>query len=156
LRAEHVAEHRFYDAVTAFVDSCQACHEWLLASYLTCGIAFVARSTGAATVLIITLALGWVVEPFFGAVMWGLVAAILFAPVHHRLLAALPGKRNSAAALAAAAPRPRSAAGGAAHSEATAGPRASRRRQEHHRQEHHRMNLGQNEPNSPKGSPPAP
>src|SRR5689334_13438472 len=52
-----------------------------------------------ALVLVITLALCWVVEPFFGAVMWGLVAAILFAPLYHRLLAALPGKRNSAALL---------------------------------------------------------
>ena len=52
-----------------------------------------------ALVLVITLALCWVVEPFFGAVLWALVAAILFAPVHHRLLATLPGKRNTAALL---------------------------------------------------------
>jgi predicted PurR-regulated permease PerM len=50
-------------------------------------------------VLVITIALGWVIEPFFGAVMWGLVAAILFAPVYQRLLKRYPGRRNSAAAL---------------------------------------------------------
>jgi predicted PurR-regulated permease PerM len=50
-------------------------------------------------ILIITLAMCWVIEPFFGAVMWGLVAAIVFTPVYHRLLAALPGRRTTAALL---------------------------------------------------------
>ena len=46
-------------------------------------------------ILVITLALFWVIEPFFGAVMWGLVAAILFSPLHHRLLRAMPGRPTS-------------------------------------------------------------
>jgi len=50
-------------------------------------------------ILIITLAMCWVLEPFFGAVMWGLVAAIVFSPVYQRLLAALTGRRTSAALL---------------------------------------------------------
>ncbi|MDX3899033.1 MAG: AI-2E family transporter [Sphingobium sp.] len=52
-----------------------------------------------ALVILITLAFGWVVEPFFGAILWALVAAILFAPMSRALLSALPGHRNSAAAL---------------------------------------------------------
>lgn len=50
-------------------------------------------------VVLISLALGWVIGPFFGAVLWGLVAAILFAPLNRWFLAALPGHRNSAAGL---------------------------------------------------------
>lgn len=48
-------------------------------------------------VLIITIGLCVVVEPFFGAVMWALVAAILFAPVNHHLLRRFPERRNTAA-----------------------------------------------------------
>lgn len=52
-----------------------------------------------ALVVLISLALGWVIGPFFGAILWGLVAAILFAPMYHGFLRALPGHRNSAAGL---------------------------------------------------------
>ncbi len=48
-------------------------------------------------VILISLALAWVIEPFFGAILWGLVAAILFAPLNRRLLLAMPGWRNGAA-----------------------------------------------------------
>lgn len=50
-------------------------------------------------VILITLAFGWVVEPFFGAILWGLVAAILFTPVNNRIRSLMPGRRNSAAAI---------------------------------------------------------
>jgi predicted PurR-regulated permease PerM len=50
-------------------------------------------------VVLISLAFGWVIEPFFGAILWGLVVAILFAPMNRWLLLALPGHRNSAAGL---------------------------------------------------------
>jgi predicted PurR-regulated permease PerM len=42
-------------------------------------------------------ALLWVVAPFFGAVLWGGVLALLFAPVHRRLARRLPERPNAAA-----------------------------------------------------------
>lgn len=36
----------------------------------------------------------WLVAPFTGAILWGIVAAILFAPVNDRLRAMLPGREN--------------------------------------------------------------
>jgi len=52
-----------------------------------------------ALVLLVTLAFAWLIAPFFGAILWGVVAAILFTPVNHRLVTALKGHRNLAAAL---------------------------------------------------------
>ena len=45
------------------------------------------------------LALVWILLPFYGAIMWAVIIAILFAPVHRRLLLALKGRRNLAASL---------------------------------------------------------
>lgn len=53
----------------------------------------------ALLVILISLAFAWVIEPFFGAILWGLVTAILFAPLNRWFLAALPGRRNSAATM---------------------------------------------------------
>ncbi|MBB5684094.1 AI-2E family transporter [Sphingobium boeckii] len=50
-------------------------------------------------IAIVSLALAWVIAPFFGAILWGLVAAILFAPLNRRLTIAFSGRRNSAAAV---------------------------------------------------------
>ncbi|ODT90554.1 MAG: AI-2E family transporter [Sphingobium sp. SCN 64-10] len=50
-------------------------------------------------VLVVSVAFALVLEPFFVAVLWGLIAAILFNPLNRRVLAAIPGHRNSAAAL---------------------------------------------------------
>ena len=47
----------------------------------------------------VTLAFFWILLPFSGAVFWGMVLAIVFAPVHDRLLAAL-GRRPNIAAFA--------------------------------------------------------
>ncbi len=47
----------------------------------------------------VTLAFLWVVQPVVGAILWSVVAAILFAPLNDRLLSAMPGHRNVAAAL---------------------------------------------------------
>jgi predicted PurR-regulated permease PerM len=47
----------------------------------------------------VSLAFGWILWPFFGALFWGVVLAILFAPLHRRLLIKLKG-RGSLAALA--------------------------------------------------------
>ncbi len=45
------------------------------------------------------LALGWILLPFYGAIMWALIIAMLFGPVHRRLLQKLKLRRNLAAGL---------------------------------------------------------
>ena len=50
--------------------------------------------------VLITLALGLVVSSFAGALLWAALAAILFQPLFHRLLARWPDRRNRAAAVA--------------------------------------------------------
>jgi len=52
-----------------------------------------------ALVLLVTLAFAWLLVPFFGAVLWGVVVAILFAPVNRWMVRKLNGHRNSAAGL---------------------------------------------------------
>ncbi|WP_088278436.1 AI-2E family transporter [Ideonella sp. A 288] len=44
-------------------------------------------------------ALAWVLLPFFGAILWGVVIALLFAPVYHWLLGPLRGRRTLGALL---------------------------------------------------------
>jgi predicted PurR-regulated permease PerM len=48
---------------------------------------------------LVTVAFFWILLPFSGAVFWGIVLAIVFAPLHARLLAAF-GERPNTAALA--------------------------------------------------------
>ncbi|MEH6437791.1 AI-2E family transporter [Massilia sp. DD77] len=48
---------------------------------------------------LVTVAFFWILLPFSGAVFWGVVLAIVFGPLHERLLAAF-GERPNAAALA--------------------------------------------------------
>jgi predicted PurR-regulated permease PerM len=50
-------------------------------------------------VLLFTVAFALVVEPFFAAILWAVIAAILFAPLNRRLLRRMPGRRNGAALL---------------------------------------------------------
>jgi predicted PurR-regulated permease PerM len=45
------------------------------------------------------LALAWILLPFYGAILWALIIAMLFVPVYRRLLLKLPAHRNVAAAL---------------------------------------------------------
>jgi predicted PurR-regulated permease PerM len=45
------------------------------------------------------LALGWILWPFYGTLVWALIIAMLFAPVHRRLLPHVGQRRNLAAAL---------------------------------------------------------
>jgi predicted PurR-regulated permease PerM len=52
-----------------------------------------------ALLLIITLAFALLVEPFFGAILWAVVVAVLFQPVYKRILGWLPSRSNTAAAL---------------------------------------------------------
>src|SRR4051812_18471009 len=47
----------------------------------------------------VTLAFAWVLYPFYGAVLWAVVVAVLFAPVHRRLLQSMQGKPSLAAAV---------------------------------------------------------
>jgi len=42
----------------------------------------------------VTLAFAWILWPFFGAILWATILAIVFAPVHRRLIAAIPERRN--------------------------------------------------------------
>lgn len=45
----------------------------------------------------VSLAFAWILQPYFGALFWAAALAILFAPLQVRLLAAWPGRRNTAA-----------------------------------------------------------
>lgn len=47
--------------------------------------------------LAVSLAFGWILWPFHGALFWGTVLAILFEPFHRQLLAAMRQRRNLAA-----------------------------------------------------------
>ncbi|AMO73134.1 AI-2E family transporter [Sphingorhabdus sp. M41] len=52
-----------------------------------------------ALLVIVSLAFAVLVEPFFGAIVWGVVVAVLFRPVYERLLGYLPGRTNMAAVI---------------------------------------------------------
>ena len=45
------------------------------------------------------LALGWILLPFYGAILWAVIIAVLFVPVYRRLLLHLKQRRNVAAGL---------------------------------------------------------
>lgn len=49
--------------------------------------------------VLVSVALGWILWPFFGAILWGTVLAMLFAPLHTRLQISL-GWRPTQSALA--------------------------------------------------------
>jgi len=51
-------------------------------------------------VIAVSLAFLWILWPFYGAVLWGAILAILFAPLYRRLLDSM-GQRRTIAALAA-------------------------------------------------------
>ena len=46
-----------------------------------------------------TLAFAWVLYPFYGAVLWAIVVAVIFAPVYRRLLQSMPDRPGLAAAV---------------------------------------------------------
>jgi predicted PurR-regulated permease PerM len=48
-------------------------------------------------IIAVSLAFVWILLPFYGAVLWGTVTAILFAPLHRWLLEAMGQRRNLAA-----------------------------------------------------------
>jgi predicted PurR-regulated permease PerM len=47
--------------------------------------------------IVVTLAFGWILWPFYGAVFWSAVLAILFTPLYRRMLIAMGQRRNLAA-----------------------------------------------------------
>jgi predicted PurR-regulated permease PerM len=53
----------------------------------------------AVLLLAISLALGWILLPFYGTILWGGIIALLFAPLYRRLLPKLRMRRTPAALL---------------------------------------------------------
>jgi predicted PurR-regulated permease PerM len=51
----------------------------------------------AILLVVASIAFAWILWPFFGAILWGVLLAIIFAPVYRALLAWMPGWRNVAA-----------------------------------------------------------
>jgi len=45
-------------------------------------------------VVAISVAFGWILMPFAGAILWGVLLSIIFSPVHQSLLARIPRWRN--------------------------------------------------------------
>lgn len=50
-----------------------------------------------ALLLVVSLAFGWILFPFYGAVFWAIILAIIFAPVQRRLYSRFGHRRNLAA-----------------------------------------------------------
>ena len=50
-------------------------------------------------VIVVSLLFGWVISPFYGAILWGIVIAITFAPLNRWLVRAMPKRKNSAASI---------------------------------------------------------
>jgi len=48
-------------------------------------------------IFVVTLGFAWILWPFYGAVLWGTVTAVLFAPLHRRLLRVMAPRRSLAA-----------------------------------------------------------
>ena len=58
------------------------------------------EDAGFAVLLLgVTLVFGWLLTPYFGAIMWGLVAAIIFGPVYRWLAVRIGGREGLAATL---------------------------------------------------------
>ena len=49
--------------------------------------------------LVVSLAFAWVLQPFYGAVLWATVGAVIFAPLNRKLLRSMRGRPNLAAAV---------------------------------------------------------
>lgn len=56
-------------------------------------------ATFIAVAVIVTVLFGWLIATYFGAILWGLVAAILFEPATQRLALRLNGRKGLAATL---------------------------------------------------------
>jgi len=49
--------------------------------------------------VLVTIALAWILLPFYGSIMWGAIIALLFAPLYRRILPRLKRRRTLAALL---------------------------------------------------------
>lgn len=49
--------------------------------------------------LAVTLAFAWILQPFYGAILWAIVAAVIFAPLNRELLRRMGGRPNLAASV---------------------------------------------------------
>ena len=56
------------------------------------------RTSGVPAVAV-TLAFAWILQPFYGAVLWAVVVAVIFAPVYRKLLARMGDRPSLAAAI---------------------------------------------------------
>jgi len=63
------------------------------------GSSYLHKRTLLLMLVAVTLALGWILQPFYGAILWGAIIALLFLPFYHWLLPRLRGRRNVAALL---------------------------------------------------------
>jgi predicted PurR-regulated permease PerM len=52
-----------------------------------------------ALIIVVTIAFAWLIAPFFGAILWGLIASILSAPIYRDIAARTGGRRTLAAAI---------------------------------------------------------
>ncbi len=48
-------------------------------------------------IVVVSLAFGWILTSFYGAILWGVVIAIMFAPLYRRLLLRIPQRPTLAA-----------------------------------------------------------
>ena len=58
-----------------------------------------AHKTLLVLMLLVAAALGWILLPLFGIILWGIIIALLFQPVHQQLLVLLRHRRTLAALL---------------------------------------------------------
>jgi predicted PurR-regulated permease PerM len=48
-------------------------------------------------IIAVSLAFAWILWPFYGAILWGIITAIVFVPLYRRLLKSMPQSRSLAA-----------------------------------------------------------
>lgn len=63
------------------------------------GVAYLESRAFLLLLLAVTIALGWILLPFYGTIMWGAIIALLFSPLYRRLLPHLKQRRTPAALL---------------------------------------------------------
>ena len=49
--------------------------------------------------LVVSIAFGWILQPFYGAILWATVAAVIFAPLNRKLLVRTGGRPGIAASV---------------------------------------------------------
>jgi predicted PurR-regulated permease PerM len=49
-------------------------------------------------IIVVSLAFAWVLQPFYGAVLWAIIGAVIFTPLYRRLLSSMRRQRPSLAA----------------------------------------------------------